>query len=332
MIARRFTIPGIRRIEIEEFKIEETPDDGILIENEFTAVSIGTEIYNWTMGSEPGGKPIFPKATGYCNVGRVLEVGAAVEGVSIGDRIAGQGMHASHNILRVASGFVRVPDEVESKSAAFMIMAAIALRGVRVARIQLGETVVVFGLGLVGQLCALISRVSGGVPVIGVDIDDFRVSTAAQNSCDLAINPDQVDDLRADISEICPDDGANVILECTGKPMVYPLATSLACLGGRLVAVGSPRGTVEMDFFPDIHCREVSIFGAHQGRTPKKDHLHYRFHRERERQLVMELMASGRLPISNLITHEFEPNDCQRVYTMLADNPQKVLGVIFSWQ
>ena len=332
MIARRFTIPEIRKIEVEQFEIGEIPEDGVLIENEFTAVSIGTEIHNWTMGREPGGEAIFPKTTGYCNVGQVLEVGSAVEGVSVGDRIAGQGKHASHNVLRVASSFVRVPDEVESRSAAFMVMAAIALHGVRVARIQLGESVVVFGLGLVGQLCALLSRVSGGVPVIGVDIDDFRVDAATQHGCDIAINPDQVDNLRADISGHCPDDGANVILECSGKPVVYPLATSLACLGGRMVAVGSPRGTVEMDFFTDIHVREVSIFGAHQPKTPKEDHIYYRFHMERERQLVMDLMAAGRLPIAHLITHEFEPDDCQRVYTMLADSPREVLGVLFRWR
>ncbi len=331
MKAKQFTIPEIRRIEVEDIEIEEVPDDAILVENEFTAVSIGTEIYNWIAGSEPGREAIFPRTTGYCNVGRVLEVGSGVDGVEVGDRIAGQGKHASHGILRSASSFVKVPEEVESKSAAFMVMAAIALHGVRVARIQLGESVVVLGLGLVGQLCALLSRVSGGVPVIGVDIDDFRVDASTKHGCDISINPAHVEDLRADVSGSCQEDGANVVLECTGKPAVYPLATSLACLGGRLVAVGSPRGSVEMDFFTDIHTREVSILGAHQPKTPNDDHIYYRFTKDRERKLVMDLMAAGRLPISHLITHEIEPSNCQQAYTMMADNPKEVLGVLFRW-
>ncbi|SVD91275.1 uncharacterized protein METZ01_LOCUS444129, partial [marine metagenome] len=76
----RFISPAIRKIEVEEFDLGVVPDDGILVENEYTAVSIGTEIYNWKHGGEPGSEPTFPRITGYCNVGRVLEVGSGVEG------------------------------------------------------------------------------------------------------------------------------------------------------------------------------------------------------------------------------------------------------------
>ena len=331
MKARRFVIPEVRKIELEKFKLGDVPEDGILLQNEFTAVSIGTEIYNWTMGGEPGSAPSFPRSTGYCSVGRVLEVGPGIDNIKAGDRIAGQGNHASHSILRSASSFVKVPCEVESRAAAFMVMAAIALHGVRVARIELGESVVVFGLGLVGQLCAQLTRLSGGIPIVGVDLDGFRIDAATQHGCDLGMNPNHVDDLKKAISDHCPEDGANVVLECTGKPAVYPLATSLACLGGRLVAVGSPRGSVEMDFLKDIHLREVSILGAHQPKTPNEDHIYYRFGKDRERALVMSLMANGRLPTSHLITHEFDPDDCQQAYTMMADNPKDVLGVLFRW-
>jgi threonine dehydrogenase-like Zn-dependent dehydrogenase len=78
-------------------------------------------------------------------------VGSAVEGVRVGDRVSGQGNHASHGILRSNSAYQVVPGAVASRSAAFMVMAAIALHGVRIARIELGSSVVVFGLGLVGR-------------------------------------------------------------------------------------------------------------------------------------------------------------------------------------
>jgi len=115
----RFILPAIRKIEVEEFDLGAVPDDGILVENEYTAVSIGTEIYNWKHGGEPGSEPTFPRITGYCNVGRVLEVGSGVEGVQVGDRVAGQGNHASHNILRAGSGYQVVPTDVDSKSASW---------------------------------------------------------------------------------------------------------------------------------------------------------------------------------------------------------------------
>ena len=86
-----------------------------------------------------------------------------------------------------------------------------------------------------------------------------------------------------------------------------------------------------MDFLKDVHLREISILGAHQPKTPNDDHIYYRWTKRRERALVMRLMASNRLVVSHLITHEFSPHECQDVYTMLADNPKDVLGVLFDW-
>lgn len=331
MTGRRLISNAVRRIEVESFDPGPLPDDSILVENEYTAVSIGTEIYNWTHGGEPGSPPRFPRTTGYCSVGRVLEVGARVEDIRPGDRVSGQGSHASHSILRPASGYQIVPGDVDAKSAAFMVMAAIALHGVRVASVELGSSVVVFGLGLVGQLCGQLASLSGGTPVIGIDLDEFRIDRAIHHGCDMGINPAHVDNLQTAIVDHCPEDGANIVLECTGLPRVYPQATSLACLGGRFVAVGSPRGSVQMDFLKDIHLREISILGAHQPKTPDNDHIYYRWTKARERALVLRLMATDRLPVSHLITHEFEPAACQDVYTMLADAPRDVLGVLFDW-
>ena len=331
MNGHHFISNAVRQIEIEEFDLGPVPEDGILVENEYTAVSIGTEIYGWTHGGEPGSEGRYPRRTGYCNVGRVLEVGSGIDGIAVGDRVSGQGNHASHGILRVGSGYQVVPGDVDSRSAAFMVMAAIALHGVRVAQIELGASVVIFGLGLVGQLSGQFARLSGATPLIGIDLDEFRIDRAIHHSCDVGINPTHVSDLREVIAERCAEDGANIVLECTGLPKVYPQAVALACPGGRLVAVGSPRGTVEMNFLDDVHLREVSILGAHQPKTPDADHIYYRWTKDRERALVMRLMAGGRLPIDHLITHEFAPAECQDVYTMLADSPKEVLGVLFDW-
>ena len=145
MTGRRLISKAVRQIEVESFDLGPLPDDGILVENEYTVVSIGTEIYGWTHGGEPGGPPRIPRTTGYCSVGRVAEVGSQVEGVKPGDRVSGQGNHTSHSILRPASGYQIVPGDVDVKSAAFMVMAAIALHGVRVASVELGSSIVILG-------------------------------------------------------------------------------------------------------------------------------------------------------------------------------------------
>ena len=87
MKARRLICRDVRQIEVEEFELGAPPDDGILVQNEYTAVSVGTELYGWTHGSEPGRERSFPHETGYCNAGTVLEVGKDVKGVKPGDRV-----------------------------------------------------------------------------------------------------------------------------------------------------------------------------------------------------------------------------------------------------
>ena len=86
-----------------------------------------------------------------------------------------------------------------------------------------------------------------------------------------------------------------------------------------------------MDFFADVHMREVSILGAFQPLTPDTDHTHYHWTKARDRNLVMRLMSSGKLPVEDLITHLAKPEQCQEIYPMLDDSPQDTLGVVFDW-
>jgi len=330
MKARRLICPGLRRIEVEEFEIGPVPEDGVLVENEYTAISLGTELWNWAHGASPGREARFPQTTGYCNAGTVLEVGKNVSDVQPGDRVAGQGYHASHGLLR--QPYHRIPDNVSSPAASLLTMAAIAMHGIRVARIELGDAVVVLGLGLVGQFSLSLARLAGGTPVIAIDLDDFRLGKAQARGADACFNPGKIPDVPEAVREWCVEDGANVVLECTGKPAVYPLAVKLACAAGRVVAVGSPRGTVEFNFLDEVHLREVSILGAIHPLTPEQDHLYYRWTKDRERKLLLKLMAEGRLSVEDLITHVEKPEDCQAVYSRLVDHPQGTLGVLFDWR
>ena len=329
MRSQRLVYTDFRQIELEEYEIPSVPDNGVLVQNEYTAVSVGTEVYNYIHGCEPGGEPRFPRNTGYCNAGVVLKVGRDVQGIVPGDRVAGQGNHAKESIL---SGLIsKVPANVSSRTAAFMVMCATSLHGHRVARPELGEAVVVTGMGIVGQLAATFAGLSGAVPVIGVDLDEFRLQKARERGVDVCINPEKVPDVAEAVRKHCAADGADLVIEATGVPSVYPMALTLPRLGGRLLALGSPRGSVEVSFFAEVHLREVTVQGAHQPKTPDEADLYYPWSKRRDRDLVLRLMGEGKLPIEDLITHEANPADCQSVYDMLADRPRDVLGVVFRW-
>ncbi|MEW6355377.1 MAG: zinc-binding alcohol dehydrogenase [Planctomycetota bacterium] len=329
MKGRRFICKGVRQIEVEDFEIGKVPDNGILVRNEYTTVSRGTELWNWMHGSEPHREAKFPRPTGYCNAGTVLEVGKNVTDIKPGDCVAGQGNHASHAIM--TNLITKVPENVSSKSAALLTMAAIAMHGVRVAKIELGEAVAVTGLGLVGQFALSLAKLSGALPVIAVDLDDKRLEKAKARGADVCINPGKVDDAAAAVRAVCVEDGANCVIEATGIPKVYPMAVKLACLCGRLIALGSPRGTVEFSFMEEVHLREVSILGAIHPRTPEQPHIYFWWTKQRERNLIFRLMSEGKLTAEDLITHVARPEDCLDIYNMLADNPADALGVVFDW-
>jgi 2-desacetyl-2-hydroxyethyl bacteriochlorophyllide A dehydrogenase len=327
--SQRLMCTDKRQIELLDFELPSVPDNGILVQNDYTAVSVGTEIYSFVHGSEPPHTASFPRPTGYCNTGVVLQVGKEVVDVKPGDRIAGQGNQARHAVL---TNYRKVPEGVSAKSAAFMVMCAIAMHGHRVGRPELGEAVVVTGMGIVGQLAASFAQLAGAMPVIAVDLNDFRLDIARRRGVDSCLNPSKVADIAAAVRQHCVADGVDLVIEATGIPAVYPMALTLPRMGGRLLALGSPRGSVEVSFLAEVHLREVTILGAHQPKTPDENHMYYPWTKHRDRDLVLRLMAAGKLPIEDLITHVAKPADGQATYQMLADNPQEALGVVFEWE
>ena len=117
-----------------------------------------------------------PLAMGYCNVGEVVEVGAGVTGYAVGDRVASNGKHAELVAVPV-NLCAKVPDAVPDEAAAFTVLGAIALQGIRLAQPTLGETVVVTGLGLIGLVTVQLLR-AHGCRVLGLDFDADKLALA----------------------------------------------------------------------------------------------------------------------------------------------------------
>ena len=117
-----------------------------------------------------------PLAPGYCNVGVVAGVGHKVSGLRIGDRVVSNGKHAAKVVVPM-NLCARIPDGVSDEDAAFTVVGAIALQGIRLAAPTFGETVAVMGLGLIGQITVQLLRASG-CHVIGFDFDPAKVALA----------------------------------------------------------------------------------------------------------------------------------------------------------
>ena len=117
-----------------------------------------------------------PVNLGYCNVGVVVDVGEKVTGFSIGDRVISNGEHAE--VVSVSSNLcIKLPDSVTDENASFVVLGAIALQAIRLANPTIGETAVIFGLGLVGLLSVQLLQ-ANGCKVIGIDFDEERLAIA----------------------------------------------------------------------------------------------------------------------------------------------------------
>jgi len=337
MEARRLTCTGVRQAEWETYEIPETPGPHeLIVEAACSLVSVGTEMavyggthIGYTIPNPPEWLK-FPTTLGYALAGTVRAVGSQVEGWAAGDRVLASVPHGDRAVCDVRRQVLRrLPEGVSMEEGALARMGGISMVSVRQAGIALGETVVVLGLGLIGQFAAQLSRVSGARPVIGADLIADRVQVAAASGIQ-AVNPSQVD-LKALVAEATDGRMAEVVIEATGNPAVVETALELAAEGGRVVLLGSLRGKVEIDAYSTVHRLGISLIGAHDRLSAHAPTLRDPWTRERNLDLVLSLFADGSLRSEGLIGRRIRPAEVLETYARIVERPGDVLGVVIEW-
>src|SRR5581483_11698861 len=129
--------------------------------------------------------------------------------------------------------------------------------------LTLGRSAAVLGLGVIGQFALRCLMAAGAWPVVGIDDVKMRREAALAAGADHVIDH-SAGDARQQLSEFLGARGAEVVADATGVPNAVPVAMSLACDGGQVVVVGSPRGKAkEVNFYDDLHRRYIEVTGAH---------------------------------------------------------------------
>jgi hypothetical protein len=277
-------------------------------------------------------------ALGYSASGIAVEVGEAVSGVRPGQLVATGGAYrASHAEFQSVPGFlcIAVPDNVTAADAAFATVGSIALHGVRQAGIEPGARVVVVGLGLVGQLTARLLRASG-CEVAGLDIADYPLQCAADSGV-LALRDTGADTIET-IMDWSRGRGADaVILTAAGKDSSDAIvrAPSFARDRATVVVVGDVGLHLERApyYGKEIVLKFARSYGPGRYERSYEDWGvdypvgYVPFTEGRNMETVLDLVASGRLDVRDLITHTFDLCDAPKAYALIDSRSEPYLGV-----
>ena len=278
-------------------------------------------------------------AVGYSAAGIVIEAAEDVPDFRAGDRVACAGTdYASHaEVISVPRNLcVRMPDQVSFEEGAFATVGAIALQAVRLAEPTLGESVVVIGLGLIGQLTVQLLK-ANGCRVFGIDIDESRIQLARALGADDRCVPD---DAPEKVMAWSRGRGADACIIAAAASSNHPieLAGEISRLKGRVVAVGMVGMNVPRNVYYE---RELTLKvsmsygpGRYDPDYEERGHdypLPYvRWTEGRNIEAFLDLLAAGRIDVKPLITHRFSIEDAARAYQLISSN-EKYLGVILRY-
>ncbi len=273
-----------------------------------------------------------PLPLGYCNVGKIAE------GPQSGKRVISNGPHAEY-VCVPENLCAKIPDSVSDKEAAFAVVGAIGLQGVRLARPTLGESFVVTGLGLIGLLTVQI-LLANGCRVLGIDFDSAKCDLARQFGADIV-------DLSKDENPIdsatvfSNDRGVDGVLITAATKSNEPVhqAAQMCRKRGRIVLTGVTGLELNRsDFYEKELSFQVSCSygpGRYDPEYEEKGHDYpigfVRWTEQRNFEAILSLMASGKLNAEPLISHRFPLEKAQDAYGLISENREPYLGIILTY-
>jgi predicted dehydrogenase/threonine dehydrogenase-like Zn-dependent dehydrogenase len=278
-----------------------------------------------------------PVPLGYCNVGAVMQAGAGVTGFEAGERVVSNGKHAEAVSVPV-NLCARVPDNVSDEEAAFTVLGAIALQGIRLVQPTLGEAVVVTGLGLIGLVTVQLLR-AHGCRVLGLDFDRNKLALAKQFGAevvDLAAGADPV----AAASTFSRGRGVDAVIITASTKSNGPVhEAALMCRKrGRIVLVGvTGLELSRADFYEKELSFQVSCSygpGRYDASYEEKGNDYpvgfVRWTEQRNFEAVLDMMQDGRLDVKPLISHRFAITQAAEAYELVGGSAPS-LGIVLEY-
>ena len=339
LTGRKVIIHRALDVTMEEFEMpEQSRSCDVLIQTEWSFISTGTELANFTGRDRgvyvPGNWNAYPYVPGYANCGRVLACGAPAAEMEVGQRVFTMAKHVSHYWVPTDDPdclLVPVPEDISGDVAAAMRMGLVAMTALQTSEFDLNDHVAILGLGLVGNLAAQLFALSGA-RVIGVDPVESRRALARRVGVEHVIGEDSemIEEQLRDLS----GGGVGVVVDAVGHAAIAASGIRAVKPYGEVILLGSPRQEYTEDlnrFLEPIHYQWVTIKGALEHRIPRNPGRGIRRSVASNAATVLDLVRSGRLEFDKLISHRMRPDHIGRAYDGLLNHPETYWGVALDW-
>jgi threonine dehydrogenase-like Zn-dependent dehydrogenase len=340
-----FTQP--RRVAVEPAEDLPLQPGQVRVQTLYSGISAGTELSAYRGSNvylhkrwEPASRLFLPSDApsqpyplvgwGYEEVGAIVEVGAGVQSLKVGEVVYGTWGHRTHTVLDEAYAAARLkPAALDPLLAIFSHIGPIALNGILDAQLHIGEHVAVFGLGVPGQIAAQLAKKSGA-RVFGIDRIPRRLEMAQRlGAIDVALNPDDgspAEQIKAQTN----GRGADVCLEISGFTPALQEATRAVAYAGRVVALGFFQGEAQGLYLgEEFHHNRVQIICSQISNVDPA--LTHRWDRLRLIHTIMDLQVQGVLHLRPLITHVVPFREAAEAFRLLDQTPQEAMQVVLDF-
>jgi len=300
-----------------------------------STISSGTERANLTGDPNVGIIPnparmSFPRSSGYSSAGVVDAVGEGVTHVNVGDRVALSWSKHSEYCVVHKNNVYPITDETSFEEAALWHISTFPLAAIRKCRLEIGESCIVMGMGVLGMMAVKLLRAAGAAPIIAVDPVPQKREKALTIGADYALDP--FDPAFSQTVKALTDGGARVAVEVTGNGKALDQVLDCMARFGRVALLGCTRNSdFTIDYYHKVHGPGISLIGAHTNARPTTESYPGMWTTGDDVRAVQKLLKLGRIEFSSLVEETHSPAEAPEVYTRLA-NERAFPLVQFDWR
>lgn len=335
MISKRIVFTKPNTAQLLDYELSDPKENEIQVALAASTISSGTERAN-IMGSKTvawnrpeAAEAIFPRYNGYSSAGVVTKVGAEVTDFAVGERVA-LSWSTHCQVLNIRAKLAhKLEDSISFSDAALAHIATFPLAAIRKCGLEIGESAIVMGMGILGMIAVTLLKTSGAAPIIAVDPDKTKREKALCIGADYALDP--YDPNFAATVKALTKGGSKVGIEVTGIGVGIDGILDCMARFGRVALLGCTRSSdFIIDYYRKVHGPGITLVGAHTNARPARDSFEGWWTEYDDVEAILTLTRLGRIKLSDLVEETHSPEEAPQIYTRLCTEKTFPL-VQFDW-